>query len=127
MTVQTQVQFRYAIESRLWRLKQVNGRNVDKAVKRGRLEIIAEILLFCDRRKVKTKIMYNVNLNYAQLKMHLSTLTSIGLLMREDGGYLTTSRGYRFLELFAELEDMLRDDTSSSFVNTSMRLLESGA
>jgi len=127
LTVQTQVQFRYAIESRLWRLKQVNGRNVDKAVKRGRLEIIAEILLFCDRRKVKTKIMYNVNLNYAQLKMHLSTLTSIGLLMREDGGYLTTSRGYRFLELFAELEDMLRDDTSSSFVNTSMRLLESGA
>lgn len=93
MTVQTQVQFRYAIESRLWRLKQVNGRNVGKAVKRGRLEIIAEILLFCDRRKVKTKIMYNVNLNYAQLKMHLSTLTSIGLLMREDGVGISLLRG----------------------------------
>jgi len=93
LTVQTQVQFRYAIESRLWRLKQVNGRNVGKAVKRGRLEIIAEILLFCDRRKVKTKIMYNVNLNYAQLKMHLSTLTSIGLLMREDGVGISLLRG----------------------------------
>ena len=99
-----------AIESRLWRLKQVNGWNVNKAVKRGRLEIIAEILLFCDRRKAKTKIMYNVNLNYAQLKMHLSYLTAVGLLMREEGRYLTTAKGYHFLELFAELEDILRED-----------------
>ena len=110
LTVQTQFQVKYAIESKLWRLKQVNGWNVNNAVKRGRLEIIAEILLFCDRRKAKTNIMYKVNLNYAQLKMHLSCLTSIGLLMREEDRYVTTAKGYHFLELFAELQDILRDD-----------------
>ncbi|HJW65718.1 MAG TPA: winged helix-turn-helix domain-containing protein [Candidatus Bathyarchaeia archaeon] len=110
MTVQTQFQLKYAIESKLWRRKQVNGWNVNNAVKRGRLEIIAEILLFCDRRKAKTNIMYNVNLNYVQLKMHMSCLTSLGLLTLEEGRYLTTAKGFHFLELFAELQDILRDD-----------------
>jgi len=53
--------------------------------------------------------MYNTNLNYAQLQIHLSYLTSLGMLMREQGRYFTTDKGYRFLELFAELQDILRD------------------
>jgi len=110
LTVQTQVQFRGAIESKLWRLKQDNGWNVNNSAKRGRLEIIAEILLFCDRQKAKTNIMYNTNLNYSQLQSHLGYLTSLGMLMREEGRYLTTEKGYRFLELFAELQDILRNE-----------------
>jgi len=46
LTGQTQVQLKYATESKLWRLKQGNGWNVNNAVKRGQLEIIAEILFF---------------------------------------------------------------------------------
>ena len=112
MTAQTQVQLKFAIESKLWRLKQRNGWNVNNAVKRGRLGIIAEILLFCDQQKAKTNIMYNTNLNYAQLESNLSYLTSLGMLMRQEGRYLTTSKGYRFLELFAELQDILRDENT---------------
>src|SRR3989304_9556490 len=104
LTGQNQVQLKFAIESKLWRLKQRNGWNVNNAGKRGRLEIIAEILLFCDQQKAKTNIMYNTNLNYAQLESHLSYLTSLGLLLRQEGRYLTTGKGYRFLELFAELQ-----------------------
>jgi predicted transcriptional regulator len=100
---------KFSIESKLWRLKQSNGWNVNKAVKRGRLEIIADILLFCEQHKAKTSIMYNTNLNYAQLQIHLSYLTSLGMLIREKGRYFTTDKGYRFLELFAELQDILRD------------------
>ena len=110
MTVQTHFQLKYAIQSKLLRLKQGNGRSFNNSAKRGRLEIIAEILLFCGRRKTKTKIMYNANLNYAQLQTHLSYLTSLGLLVREEGRYLTTEKGCRFLELFAELQDILRED-----------------
>jgi len=109
LTVQTPLQLKIAIESKLWRLKQSNGWNVKNAVKRGRLEIIADILLFCDQHKAKTSIMYNTNLNYAQLQIHLSYLTSLGMLMREQDRYFTTDKGYRFLELFAELQDILRD------------------
>jgi predicted transcriptional regulator len=53
--------------------------------------------------------MYNTNLNYAQLRIHLSYLTSLGMLRREQSRYLTTDKGYRFLELFAELQNILRD------------------
>jgi predicted transcriptional regulator len=109
MTVQTPVQSKCVIEFKLWRLKQSNGWNVNNAVKRGRLEVIADILLFCEQHKAKTSIMYNTNLNYAQLRIHLSYLTSLGMLRREQSRYLTTDKGYRFLELFAELQNILRD------------------
>jgi predicted transcriptional regulator len=109
MTVQTPVQLKFFTEPKLWSIKQSNGWNVNKAVKRGRLEIIADILLFCEQHKAKTSIMYNTNLNYAQLQIHLSYLNSLGMLMHEQGRYFTTDKGYRFLELFAELQDILRD------------------
>lgn len=83
-----------------------------KGARRGKLDIIAEILLFCEQQKTKTSIMYNTNLNYSQLKNHMEALTAQGLLTKKVNKYLTTERGYRFLELFAQLNDLL--DTFSS-------------
>ena len=54
--------------------------------------------------------MYNTNLNYSQLQTHLSYLTCLGMLKHEKGRYLTTEKGYRFLELFAQLQDILRNE-----------------
>ncbi len=82
-----------------------------KTSRRGKLDIIAEILLFCEQQKTKTSIMYNTNLNYAQLKNHMSSLTTQGLLAKKTNKYLTTDKGYRFLELFAQLNDLLDDFT----------------
>lgn len=56
--------------------------------------------------------MYKTNLNYARLKHHLSYLTALGMLTREEGRYITTEKGYRFLELFAELQGILRGQKS---------------
>ena len=80
-----------------------------KGQRRGKLDIIAEILLFCERQKTKTSIMYNTNLNYSQLKNQIDTLTSQGLLTKSVNKYVTTERGYRFLELFAQLNDLLEE------------------
>ena len=80
-----------------------------KGTRRGRLDIIAEILLFCEQQKTKTSIMYNANLNYSQLKRHMDILTAQGLLAKKVTKYITTERGYRFLELFAQLNDLLAD------------------
>jgi predicted transcriptional regulator len=76
------------------------------------MEIIAEILLLCERQRAKTNIMYETNLNYAQLQAHLSSLISLGMLMREEGFYVTTEKGFRFLELFAELQGILRNQNT---------------
>ena len=78
-----------------------------KGQRRGKLDIIAEILLYCDQQKTKTSIMYNTNLNYGQLKAHMSALTSQGLLVKKQNKYSTTDKGYRFLELFVQLNDLL--------------------
>jgi predicted transcriptional regulator len=97
----------YDYEAKLIKLRQINGWNFAKASRRGRMEIMAEILLFCSQQKAKTKIMYNINLNYAQLKSHLRSLTAQGLLATNKDKYATTQKGYRFLTLFAQLHDML--------------------
>lgn len=78
-----------------------------KRSRRGKLDIIAEILLFCEQQKTKTSIMYNTNLNYSQLKSQMDTLTSQGLLAKNVNKYNTTEKGNRVLELFAQLNDLL--------------------
>ena len=111
MTTQIQLaEPRHVIEAKLLRLKQDNSLGVTNGTKRGRLEIFAEILFFCDQRKAKTNIMYGTNLNYAQLQRHLKLLTSQGLLSMDMEKYVTTEKGFRYVELFLELHDILRDE-----------------
>ncbi|MGD0996277.1 MAG: winged helix-turn-helix domain-containing protein [Candidatus Bathyarchaeia archaeon] len=88
-------------------LKHEKEWSIAKGSRRGKMDIIAEILLFCEQQKTKTSIMYNANLNYSQLKSQMNALISQGLLEKKLNKYVTTERGYRFLELFAQLNDLL--------------------
>jgi predicted transcriptional regulator len=99
----------YSGETKLVKLRQNNSWNFTMSSKRGRLEIMAEILRFCDQQKAKTKIMYKTNLNYTQLKKYLRSLTSKGLLSTNANKYFTTQKGRRFLEIFAQLNDILKN------------------
>ena len=90
-------------------LKHEREWNNTNGSRRGKLDIIAEILLFCEQQKTKTSIMYNTNLNYSQLKRHMDSLTFQGLLEKKLNKYLTTEKGYHFLELFAQLNDLLAE------------------
>ena len=54
--------------------------------------------------------MYKTNLNYSQLQSNLLFLTLRGLLDRETDKYMTTEKGYRFLELFTEMQFILNDE-----------------
>jgi predicted transcriptional regulator len=93
-------------------LKHDKEWNIAKGSRRGKMDIIAEILLFCEQQKTKTSIMYNANLNYSQLKSHINALTSQGLLEKKLNRYVITERGYRFLELFAQINDLLDEFTN---------------
>jgi predicted transcriptional regulator len=96
----------YGDEAKL-KLRKNNGWDFARGSKRERMEIMAEILWYCNQQKVKTDIMYNVNLNYAQLKRHLKALTSQGLLVADRNKYATTRKGHRFLKLFVQLNKIL--------------------
>ena len=92
-------------------LKHDGDWNGVKGSRRGKLDIMAEILLFCEQKKTKTSIMYNTNLNYSMLKNQMDTLTSQGLLAKSVNKYYTTEKGYRFLELLAQINDLLEEFT----------------
>jgi predicted transcriptional regulator len=96
----------YGDESML-KLGKSNGVDSSAGLKRERIEIMAEILYNCSQQRTKTDIMYKVNLNYTQLKKYLSSLTAQGLLVTENNKYSTTKKGYRFLNLFAQLNRIL--------------------
>jgi predicted transcriptional regulator len=97
----------YVDGTKLIRLRQNSAWDFNRGLKRGQLEIKAEILCYCNQQKTKTNIMYNVNLNHAQLQKHLKSLTSNGLLTTSKNMYATTQKGHHFLELFVQLNDIL--------------------
>jgi len=80
-----------------------------RGTRRGRLNIIAEILFLCEQPKTKTSTMYNANLNYSQLKMHMDSLTDQGLLVKHINKFSTTDKGHEFLYLFVRLNGLVED------------------
>ena len=102
-----------ANKSRLPPSKLKNTRKIGSSFKRSRMEIMAQILSFCFQKRSKTRIMYATNINYAQLKGYLNFLTSQGLLTQNSGEYVIAEKGYRFLELYTQLNDLLKDNIHS--------------
>lgn len=94
-------------EESMLKLGKSNGWDFSRGLKRERMEIMADILCYCNQQKTKTDIMHKVNLNYAQLKRYLKSLTSQGLLVADMNKYATTQKGYRFLKLFVQLNNIL--------------------
>ena len=89
------------------KLRRYNGWDFVRGLKRERMEIMAEILCYCNQQKAKTDIMYKVNLNYGQLKKYLEYMTFQGLLAADRNKYVATLKGQRFLKLFVKLNEML--------------------
>ena len=68
--------------------------------KRSRDQIKAQILALCQEGTSKTRIVYQVNLNFKTVKEYLDLLLEKGLLEAIPGGrvmYKTTEKGERAL------------------------------
>ena len=77
-------------------------------VKRGRLEIIYEILSLCRRPVRKTRILYRCNLSYDQLQKYLGYLISNGMLgsleKEQKEFFQVTEKGKNFLEGYERIK-----------------------
>ena len=81
--------------SRFVKLKKNKGSN------RHSLDIVRDILFVASTSVRKTRIMYQANLSYVQVKKYLHDLLEQGLLKHdEDSCYLVTDKGVEFLELY---------------------------
>lgn len=68
---------------------------------RSSLDIVREVLCIALVKVCKTRIMYGANLSFLQLEKYLRMLLGNALLSFDgDSGYLTTSTGQEFLELY---------------------------
>jgi len=71
------------------------------------MDIYAEILAQAKEGITKTRIMYQANLSFLQLKKCLNELTSFGLIEVQNLLYKTTVRGVRFLDLYEEVQSLV--------------------
>jgi predicted transcriptional regulator len=73
-------------------------------MRRDKIEIFADILKVAKNGAKKTHIVYKANLNFSTLKNHIKRLKEKGLLIQTDEGYyLTTQQGDKFLEQYMTL------------------------
>jgi predicted transcriptional regulator len=91
------------------------GRTTNRGLKyRSKVQIMGEILLAASQRGeglTKTKIMYKALLSFAQIKDYLSNMVGDALLEFHDDTkrYTVTPKGFKFLERYRGLAEMLPD------------------
>ena len=78
---------------------------------RSRTDIISSILKIANGGvSTKTKIMYQAFLSHAQMKDYLIFLTQHDLIEYDVDAqvYKTTEKGLRFLDIYYQLDDMIK-------------------
>lgn len=77
---------------------------------RHSLDIVRDILVVASVKARKTRIMYQANLSFVQVKKYLRNLLEKKLLKCDgDSCYLITEKGLEFLKLYDEFTEKRRE------------------
>ena len=71
-------------------------------MRRNDVDICADILEVARGGAKKTHLVYKANLNFNIVKKYLSRLSEQELITSENGHYITTEEGVKFLEKYHE-------------------------
>ena len=80
-------------------------------MRRGRFEIIGEILSLAQDGARKTTIVYRANLNFNVVNRYLDLLIQEGLISlahSSERKYKTTAKGLEFLKVYKNLKNMAK-------------------
>lgn len=75
--------------------------------KRGRIDIMFDILGEARKGARKTRILYNCNLSHSQLETYLELLLDMELLGLRSNVYKATAKGLKFLEAYRTLDSLM--------------------
>ena len=91
-------------------IKERASENFKDRVKkrRGRAEIIADILSAATKDAKKTQVVYKANLNFKRVGKYLPYLEEKGLIEDIGSEYKTTEKGKQFLRDYQKLEEQLK-------------------
>lgn len=79
--------------------------------RRNKLEILGSILDICKSNgSSKTRIVYQVNLNFKNAGSYLEWLTKRGYLVKEHRIYKTTPAGLELLQNLNDVTSLINDD-----------------
>jgi len=85
---------------------------------------MAEIIEIAKVGRLKTQIMYGVNLSFRQVKEYLSFLTEMGFLKvhieNRKRVYETTAKGFKYIESYREMSNLLK--TSDTIETPILRM-----
>ena len=88
-----------------------------KMVRRGRLDIIADILRTANRGSKKTRLVYETNTNFVLMKEYLEMLAKRGLILEYDAKVYTTDAGNEYLLYYDEIVQLLKNDVKKDPIN----------
>ena len=71
-------------------------------MRRNDIDICADILRIARVGAKKTHLVYKANLNFEIVKKYLSRLSENRLISSENGQYITTEEGVKFLDNYQE-------------------------
>ena len=75
-------------------------------MRRNDIDICADILKVARSGAKKTHLVYKANLNFEIVKKYLSRLSENRLISSENGHYITTEEGLKFLDSYQEFASM---------------------
>jgi len=78
--------------------------------RRGRLDIIADILRTANRGSKKTRLVYETNTNFVLMKEYLELLEKRGLVILYDAKVYSTDAGNEYLLYYDELMQLLKNN-----------------
>ena len=79
-------------------------------MRRNDIDICADILKIARVGAKKTHLVYKANLNFEIVKKYLSRLSENRLISSENGHYITTEEGMKFLDNYQEFASMYSRD-----------------
>ena len=96
--------------------------------RRNKLEILGCILNICKTDgSSKTKIVYQVNLNFKNAGLYLEWLTQHGYLVKDERLYKTMPSGQEFLHNLNNINSTINDNLESVLArNEKINMLPSG-
>ncbi|NMB84770.1 MAG: hypothetical protein A4E44_00417 [Methanosaeta sp. PtaB.Bin018] len=90
--------------------------------RRNKLEILESILDMCrSDGSTKTKIVYQINLNFKNAGSYLEWLTEHGYLIKENRVYKTTASGLGLLQDLNEINSIIRDEEIAEIAKFSQK------
>jgi predicted transcriptional regulator len=74
--------------------------------RRGKLEIMVEILAICKGGALKTEIVYKANLNFKRVGTYIPFLEKRNLIESSGPVFRTTEKGIEFLDNYYKVKEL---------------------